>query len=169
MGCRTFRFPRVAPPVGVPTASRESRGSGLRGLDDPPNTPVDPIPTASPQTVSVKELTPPPVQKAGPRVVVLRGFREGVEYRIYDGKNYIGRTADKPADIDLTGQEPPDQVWSSRRHAVIVLDRGGMTIEDLNSLNGTFVNRSKIPPGQKTKLSPGDVIAIGTVQLKVVT
>ena len=71
------------------------------------------------------------------------------EYPIYPGRNYIGRTTDKPADIDLTGQEPPEQVWSSRQHAVVILDRGGLTIEDLNSLNGTFVNRTRLSPGSR--------------------
>jgi pSer/pThr/pTyr-binding forkhead associated (FHA) protein len=91
-----------------------------------------------------------------------------VEYPLYEGHNFIGRADEKPVDIDLEDQEPPDRIWSSRQHALITFEEGGMVIEDLNSSNGTFVNRNRIYPGQKTPLKPNDVIQIGTVQMKVV-
>ena len=103
-----------------------------------------------------------------PRLIVLRGQRQNVEYQIYDGDNYIGRADDKAVDLDLEDQEPPDRIWSSRQHAVIAFESGSMTIEDLNSTNGTYLNRTRIEPGKKIPLSVSDVIQIGTVQLKVV-
>jgi pSer/pThr/pTyr-binding forkhead associated (FHA) protein len=103
-----------------------------------------------------------------PRLVVTRGQKPNAEFPIYDGRNYIGRASDKPADIDLTAQEDPTQVWSSRQHAVVMYDRGVMLIEDLNSLNGTYVNRSRLHPGQQRVLHPNDIITIGTVHMKVV-
>ena len=51
-------------------------------------------------------------------------------------------------DIDLDDQEAADRIWSSRQHAVITFENGTLTIEDLNSLNGTFVNRTRVHPGQ---------------------
>lgn len=74
--------------------------------------------------------------------------------------NYVGRADEKPVDIDLEDQEPPDRVWCSRQHAVIHFDdvSGTMTIEDLNSSNGTYVNRNKVYPGSKQPLQIGDVI-----------
>ena len=54
----------------------------------------------------------------------------------------------------------------SRRHARIQLQDGVITIEDLGSTNGTFVNGEKI---QKGTLREGDRILIGTSILKVVT
>lgn len=113
------------------------------------------------------DVTPPPLAPAPPRLVVIRGEKPNVEFPVYDGKNYIGRASDKPVDIDLTGQEPADQVWSSRQHALVSLDRGTLLVEDLNSLNGTFVNRSRLHPGQKRVLQSGDVVQIGTVQFRV--
>ena len=89
------------------------------------------------------------------------------EYPLYEGLNFIGRADEKPVDIDLEDQEPPDRIWSSRQHAVVSYEDGGLTIEDLNSSNGTFVNRSKIHPGVKCPLRMNDVIQIGTVQMKV--
>ena len=74
---------------------------------------------------------------------------------------------EKPVDIDLDDQEPPDRVWSSRQHALITFEEGKLVIEDLNSANGTFVNRARIYPGQKRDLAVGDVLQIGTVQMKL--
>jgi len=64
-------------------------------------------------------------------------------------------------------QEPPERIWSSRQHALITFEDGLLAIEDLNSTNGTFVNRLRVHPGQKRPLQVNDVIQIGTVQLKV--
>lgn len=104
-----------------------------------------------------------------PKLVVLRGLKVNAEYPIYEGQNFIGRTDDKPVDIDLEDQEPPDRIWSSRQHACINFDNGRMEIEDLNSSNGTFVNRTRVYPGQKRLLSVNDVVQIGTVQMRVKT
>lgn len=105
---------------------------------------------------------------ASPKLVVVRGQRMDVQYPLYPGKNYLGRTDDKPVDIDLEDQEAQDRIWTSRQHAVISFDDGKLTIEDLNSLNGTFVNRNRVHPGQLKALQPNDVIQVGTVHMKVV-
>lgn len=118
-------------------------------------------------SVVAVETTPEPLGPATPRLVVIRGERVNVEFPVYAGKNFLGRSADKPVDIDLTGQEAPEQVWSSRQHAVLIYDRGMLLIEDLNSLNGTFVNRSRLHPGQQRMLQSNDVVQVGTVQFKV--
>jgi pSer/pThr/pTyr-binding forkhead associated (FHA) protein len=99
---------------------------------------------------------------------VLRGQKRNVEYPIYEGLNFLGRADDKPVDIDLEDQEPPDRVWCSRQHACISFEADQMAIEDLNSANGTYVNRTRIYPGQKRPLVVNDIIQIGNVQLKVI-
>jgi len=104
---------------------------------------------------------------AKPKLVVLRGLKINVEYPIYEGHNFIGRSDEKPVDIDLDDQEPPDRVWSSRQHCLITFESGQINVEDLNSANGTYVNRTRVYPGQKRGLSPNDVIQVGTVQLKL--
>jgi hypothetical protein len=106
--------------------------------------------------------------EAKPKLVVLRGQRINVEYPLYEGENFIGRADDKAVDIDLEDQESAERVWSSRQHAVILFKDGQLIIEDLNSTNGTFVNRLRVHPGQKRPLQINDVIQIGTVHLKVV-
>ncbi|HMF13809.1 MAG TPA: FHA domain-containing protein, partial [Gemmataceae bacterium] len=130
------------------------------GLDAAAAPPVAPAAPPAPA-----EAMPP---GAEPRLLVLRGQKRNVEYPLYEGHNFIGRADEKPVDIDLEDQEPPDRVWSSRQHALISLENNQLKIEDLNSSNGTFVNRSKIYPGQPVPLKVNDVIQIGTVQLKVI-
>ncbi|HET6573870.1 MAG TPA: FHA domain-containing protein [Fimbriiglobus sp.] len=153
-----------------------------RGLADYPSDPGSGVATAA---VTLREPTPagvaPPtvlgtavgsgatrVPPAEPRLVVVRGERLNVAYPILAGKNYVGRCADRPVDIDLDGQEPVERIWTSRQHAVLTWDRGTLVLEDLNSLNGTFVNRVRIHPGHRQVLQPGDVVQIGTVQVRVV-
>ncbi len=154
-------------------------------LEPPPTVPMD----CSPASVAPSQHVPPLDQTAvqdstqvtsvpqgdsyrlppgaQPKLVVLRGIKINVEYPIYEGLNFIGRADEKPVDVDLEEQEPPDRIWSSRQHACINYENGTMVIEDLNSSNGTFVNRTRLYPGQKRTLKPNDVIQIGTVQVKV--
>jgi pSer/pThr/pTyr-binding forkhead associated (FHA) protein len=49
------------------------------------------------------------------------------------------------------------------------LENDKLTVEDLNSLNGTFVNRTRVHPGQVRELNENDVVQVGTVHLKVVS
>jgi hypothetical protein len=140
---------------------------------------VTPPPAAEPSAPPLTEATAPPTAQPAPepaaplppdtrpKLVVVRGQRINAEYPLYEGENYIGRADEKAVDVDLEDQEPPDRVWSSRQHALITYEAGNLAIEDLNSTNGTFVNRLRIYPGNKRPLQVGDVIQIGTVHLKV--
>jgi hypothetical protein len=123
--------------------------------------------TASPADVGPPEDYVKIPAEAKPRLVVIRGQRIDAEYPLYEGENYLGRADEKAVDVDLEDQEPPDRIWSSRQHALITLREGVMALEDLNSTNGTFVNRLRLHPGQKRYLQAQDVIQIGTVQLRV--
>lgn len=102
-----------------------------------------------------------------PRLEVVRGEKLSAAFPILDGRNIIGRMVNTPVDIDLTGQEPAERVWTSRQHACVIFDGKMIVLEDLNSLNGTFVNRQRVFPGQQRVLQPNDVVQVGTVQLRV--
>ncbi len=123
--------------------------------------------TAKPAVPLTKDTDLLPIG-GNPRLVVLRGQKINLEYPLYEGDNYIGRADEKPVDIDLEDQEPPDRIWSSRQHALIRSEDGILTVEDLNSSNGTFINRTRLYPGQKRVLNIDDIVQIGTVQMKVV-
>ena len=55
----------------------------------------------------------------------------------------------------------------SRRHFRIGIADGKLFVEDLNSLNGTFLDDRELPPFQPTPLLPGQEIQAGRVSLAV--
>ena len=101
------------------------------------------------------------------KLVCVRGQKPGLEYPVYEGSNFIGRSDEQPVDIDLDDQEPQDRIWSSRQHAQICFENGQLTVEDLKSANHTYVNRTKCEPGNKVPIKVGDIVQIGAVHLKV--
>ena len=153
--------PLVLEPVGQEAAVEQPTLSEQTTLDPPPAKPK----TATPPPLPA---TPPVPVPTNPKLVVVRGQRMDVSDPLFPGKNYLGRTDDKPVDIDLEDQEAVDRIWTSRQHAVITFDDGKLSIEDLNSLNGTFVNRTRVHPGQVRELNENDVLQVGTVHLRVV-
>lgn len=54
----------------------------------------------------------------------------------------------------------PDNQTVSRKHALLFEDQGGWYVDDLNSLNGTSVNGTKVVPGQPVRLKSGDEITM---------
>lgn len=165
------RVPIDTPPPAAKPASSEPMTirEGFRAATRQPSTHVGGLLPSSDTRSDIVPATAAHVALLGSiRLVVVRGERPGMEYPVLDGRNYIGRSADKPVDIDLDGQEPAERVWASRQHAVVVREAGGLMLEDLNSLNGTFVNRIRVLAGHPKSLTVGDIIQVGTVQLKVV-
>jgi hypothetical protein len=158
--------PAAPPPPAAPVAEAPVAPPVAEAPAAPLAAPAAPAAAAAPAAPAAEAPTLP--TGAQPRLLVLRGQKRNVEYPIYEGLNFIGRADEKPVDIDLEDQEPPDRVWSSRQHAVIAFEENKLLIEDLNSSNGTFVNRARIYPGQKRGLAVNDVIQIGNVQLKVI-
>jgi len=69
-------------------------------------------------------------------------------------------------DIDLT---PVDSKRStSRRHARIRREEDGSynVIEDVGTMNGTFVNGVRLTAGRGVPLNPGDAVTFGTIQCR---
>lgn len=88
----------------------------------------------------------------------ISGKYQGGEFPLRPDKEVvIGRSSD----LDMVLVE--DMV--SRKHAKIAVSQGRITIQDLGSTNGTFVNGEKI---KQTRLKEGDRILIGTSILKLV-
>lgn len=56
----------------------------------------------------------------------------------------------------------------SRYHAMVVVVRNILTLRDLNSVNGTRINDILITPLKGYVLHDGDVIALGTLKMKIV-
>ena len=91
----------------------------------------------------------------------------GKEFSIQDGNNLIGRwdPQDKSfPEIDLEEDDVDAKV--SRRHCVIEKTGDKAILEDIGSLNGTFVNAVKVEQGQKAELQSGDEVIIGKIKLR---
>jgi hypothetical protein len=66
-------------------------------------------------------------------------------------------------DVDLTDVDPNRLV--SRRHAFVLRKRGGFVVEDLESVNGTYLNGiQRLQPHAQTLLRDGDQITFGEVR-----
>ena len=153
------------PPLPVAEAMPEPIAEAMPEI---PVAEVAPVPIAAVPVASPVSDDPYFVSdSANPRLFVVRGQKPKVEFPILGGLNFVGRADDKPVDIDLEDQENPERVWASRQHAVIEFEDNKITIEDLNSSNGTFLNRNKIYPGQKMPLKANDMVQIGNIQMKV--
>lgn len=95
-----------------------------------------------------------------PTLVILSGENTGKKISLEPGRRYIlGR--DEQADIPLAEKK------ISRRHATLYWnpEDSQILIEDLNSLNGTFVNQEVI--AQVTALNDQDRIQIGSFLMEI--
>jgi pSer/pThr/pTyr-binding forkhead associated (FHA) protein len=95
------------------------------------------------------------------------GPREGTVLLIRSGGVREGETIAFDSDVLTIGRSPQsdlflDDVTVSRHHARVIRDDNSYLVEDLNSLNGTYVNRKRI---ERDRLSDGDELQIGKFKL----
>ncbi|MBZ0290980.1 MAG: FHA domain-containing protein [Anaerolineae bacterium] len=79
----------------------------------------------------------------------------------------IGRSDSKSnyiPDIDLNDSDGLEK-GVSRRHAVLVHSQGSISVIDLASVNGTFLNDSRLEPHKPYELHAGDELILGTLPL----
>lgn len=69
-------------------------------------------------------------------------------------------------EIDLT---PDDDLTKSvsRRHAAVFKQGGAIVVEDLASINGTFINGKRLAPYLPEALSDGDILQLGRLLIEV--
>ena len=119
------------------------------------------VPPPAPPPAGRQGVPPPPPPPAQTTPVggelLSRAWLEAEGQRIPIGASgvVIGRSAE--VDVVIPAQEV------SRRHAQIVPDANGWTLLDLGSTNGIRVNGRQV--GVPTRLTDGDVIGIGPVEL----
>jgi len=90
----------------------------------------------------------------GPALVIRAGDRAGESFPVGHERMTIGRRPD--ADVFL------DDVTVSRDHALLVRRGDDWFLDDCGSLNGTYVNRSRI---ESHRLEEGDEVQIGKYKL----
>jgi len=89
-----------------------------------------------------------------PRLVINPGTNSAWEVQLKQGINKLGRSFDNDFKLEHSSV--------SGTHCEIVVENGNALLKDLNSTNGTFVNRS---PVKEARLQPGQTIHLGGVEL----
>jgi len=148
--------PAAAPAAEQPPASEAPTGE----IKPEAAKPAEPAPAAAPAAAAAYKA----------KFVLVRGGRKGQEFPLEDGNNLIGRwdpeTGSFP-EVDLDADDPEAKI--SRKHALLRIDGSKVTIEDIGSLNGTYVNRQpRLQPGTPADLKNGDEVIIGKTFLKLV-
>lgn len=90
-----------------------------------------------------------------PKLLVRSGEKKGISYRVADQITTIGR--------DLSNTVVLPDLSVSRMHARVTPKAKKYVIEDLGSVNGTFVNRERV---NRHTLKIGDTITLGKTRLK---
>lgn len=93
-------------------------------------------------------------QEGAALVIRVGGGREGESFALDKEKLTIGRRPD--SDVFL------DDVTVSRDHALVIRRGGDWHLDDLGSLNGTYVNRELV---ESVKLEEGDEVQVGKFKL----
>ena len=106
------------------------------------------------ETGELRPVDPEAAAAGGVLVIRAGGGRAGETFELSGDRIAIGRSPD--ADVFL------DDVTVSRNHALLVRRRDGLYLDDLGSLNGSYVNRHRI---ESHKLRAGDELQIGKYKL----
>jgi pSer/pThr/pTyr-binding forkhead associated (FHA) protein len=126
-------------------------GGAAEGGEDPTTMTYTVDDTGDMQRVDIDEV----VERAGAALVIRSGGgRAGESFSVEEDRVSIGRSPD--AGVFL------DDVTVSRNHALLVRRKDGVYIDDLGSLNGTYVNRRRI---ESHRLDDGDEIQVGKYKL----
>jgi hypothetical protein len=116
--------------------------------------------TYTPDEVADEDGPLDEIAAEGPALVVRSGGgRAGEHFIPQDDRTTIGRSPDNEIFLD--------DITVSRKHAVLLQSEGEFRIEDLGSLNGTFVNRRRIDSPER--LQSGDEVQIGKYRLSFIS
>ena len=104
------------------------------------------------------------------KLVIMSPDGQGKEFEIQDGNNLIGRwdpDGGSFPEIDLEQEDVDAKI--SRKHCVVEKKGDEISVQDIGSLNGTFVNKTRrLVEGESFPLKNGDEFIVGKIILKVV-
>jgi len=107
------------------------------------------------ETLSIDEIANAKETVSAAGFVVTDGPIAGSKYLLESGNSTLGRHPESSIFLD--------DITVSRRHAEILLSGDEARVEDVGSLNGTYLNQRQIDSSQR--LVPGDVLQIGKFKL----
>ena len=100
---------------------------------------------------------------------VVRGRDVGRAYALQTGETLLGNALDRGSGVDLSDQETSSARRMSGHHACLIATNDAIWIRDLESPGGTFVSGQRLLSTAPRQLAPGDLIQLGSVQLRVKT
>ena len=160
-----------APAAAAPEAEKPAEAPPPTAESKPSEAPTGEIKPAGTPTAEAPAPAPGAAVAAfKARLKIVRGSpNKDREFPLEDGNNYVGRWDPETGafpEVDLESDDPEAKI--SRKHALIRIVEGKITVEDIGSLNGTYVNRgTRLPPGTPVELKTGDEIIIGKTFLKL--
>ena len=116
------------------------------------------VPSTKGSDTKGEEQRPTPSRKLVGWLVSYTISELGVDFRLYEGQNNIGR------DVKNTVRITEDGSISSH-HATILFRGGQFYLRDEMSTNPSFVNEEEVMPGNTVKLADGDAIRVGKTLL----
>jgi hypothetical protein len=173
--CATCGHPNVAG-----SAFCENCGSQL-AAPPPPAMPAAPAPVAAPPPpAATPAYQPPPVAAPPPPAAPAPQAAASITGRLViqasnaalpipQGKQVVVIGREDPVsgifpDIDLDPYGAQEE-GVGRKHAQLVLQGGQVCLEDLDSVNGTVLNRQRLSPNQPQPLKDGDEVRFGKMIL----
>lgn len=82
----------------------------------------------------------------------------GVDFKLYEGQNVIGR--DHNCNVRIT-----EDSSISSKHATLLFRGNHFYLRDEMSTNPSFINQEEVMPGNTIKLNDGDKIRVGDTEL----
>lgn len=135
----------VPPPQSPGTPQVNERPKNATVFDD-----GSPLPQFTSQKDAGKKNSGSPAMKYALEVKSPAGTKT---YDLNEGENFIGRESSCSIFVEDSSM--------SRKHAVIMLKSGELTINDLDSKNGTFLGTERV--SAERKLRPGDDLQFGNI------
>lgn len=134
------------------------------------NVQIEKLMHASTEMLNLGESIPTkikPKKETGEVKAYVVSTMSGKTFPITKSEAYIGRvdrvTGAVP-EIDLSDEDP--KRFISRRHAKIVRDDDGFSlVEEIGTVNGTFLNNQRLSTGIAVKLKNGDVLTFANISL----
>lgn len=92
-------------------------------------------------------------------LIIQFGKKRGQRLALPEGELVVGRGEECRLRLSSAGV--------SRRHCVLRESADGLTVQDLGSSNGTFVNDVPAPAEEEVRLATGDVLRVGPFEFEV--
>lgn len=122
--------------------------------DDDPTETIDPV--AEARSLRQQEAAAGIPGFSGFALIVASGPRRGMHWSLAEGTTKVGRDPDDGIFLD--------DVTVSRHHAEFEVESENLTVKDLGSTNGTYVNGTRT---ETFELDAGDEVIIGRFHLVV--